>query len=328
MTTPKKGTKANPYTLEEYEALADEGLWQGGFVKIGENDPVYIMREVDVIGYSGCSGYGSSGSGSDDIWGSDNEGSDNPWNQGGSHGGDETGGGGGNSGGINTGTSGNGNTSGGGNPSGGNANDLITETEAASLIRMASIPSSKLANFLKELQQNGRIVRTTPTSKHKFGYYNRDEKKIYITKNTRFYHIWHELVHLLQDELGLLGNDKNGISRSSNNEFQAYIIQNIIDMMLGNLRGQSFASTGLSSNIADDLYVQIITPLSTDNSGIYWIEQSIIDFLNNGDKETWVNGFIHYWESIPHPDEYTRPYNPNYDWQWEVFFDFFGIEIR
>lgn len=81
MGTGAKGTQGNPYTMTEFEELADAGLWHGGYVIDDGGTVSYFMAELTVIGYSGYSGYGSSGSGSDgswDPWGSDGEGS-NPW---------------------------------------------------------------------------------------------------------------------------------------------------------------------------------------------------------------------------------------------------------
>ena len=87
MGTGAKGTISNPYTMAEFEELADAGLWQGGYVEDDSGNVAYMMAELTVTGYSGYSGDGSDGSdydpwGSDpwgsDPWGSDYDGSD-PW---------------------------------------------------------------------------------------------------------------------------------------------------------------------------------------------------------------------------------------------------------
>ena len=323
MGTGAKGTKSNPYTMAEFEELADAGLWQGGYVIDDSGNVAYMMAEITIIGYSGYSGYGSSGSGSDgswDPWGSDGEGS-RPWDDDdddddhGSHshrpsGGpsEELGGGGG------------------GHHNSGN--NLISESKLGSLIRQASILSSKLANYLTSLHQNERIVRAVPTPEHKCGYYNKFDKKIYLTINTQSYNIWHELIHLRQDENNLLEKDSNEIHRSSNNEFQAYMIQNIADSMMGYFRESSFRDMGFSSSEAEELHNLVYDHCDGFNKP-FWIGQEVIDYLNNGNKERWVNNFIHYWEQQEtHPIGYTKPYYPNYDWRWEDYFEFLGIEIR
>ena len=82
MGTGAKGTTGNPYTMAEFEELADAGLWQGGYVKDDSGNVTYMMAELTVTGYSGYSGDGSDGSDYDpwgsDPWGSDYDGSD-PW---------------------------------------------------------------------------------------------------------------------------------------------------------------------------------------------------------------------------------------------------------
>ena len=60
-----KGTKSNPYTMSEYESMADAGTWQGGYVIDDSGTVTYIMKEVRVSGYS-CGSY-KSGSGSWDF---------------------------------------------------------------------------------------------------------------------------------------------------------------------------------------------------------------------------------------------------------------------
>jgi len=326
MATGEKGTKGNPYTMAEFEELADAGLWHGGYVIDDGGTVSYFMAELTVIGYSGYSGYGSSGS-DFDPWGSDPFGSFNPWDDGDDKG-EDTGGAGGNSGGITGEGYGGGTSGGGGGGHHNNGNNLISESKLGSLIRQASILSSKLANYLTSLHQNERIVRAVPTPEHKYGYYNKFDKKIYLTINTQSYNIWHELIHLRQDENNLLGKDSNEIHRSSNNEFQAYMIQNIADSMMGYFRESSFRDMGFSSSEAEELHNLVYNHCDGFNKP-FWIGQKVIDYLNNGNKERWVNNFIHYWEQQEtHPIEYTKPYYPNYDWRWEDYFEFLGIEIR
>ena len=105
-----KGTKDNPYTVEEYNSFAD-GTWPGGFVEgIG-----YVLADIVVVG-SRSSSSSSSGSNSSDPWGS---GSD-PWGSNGSNP-NGSGTGGGTTGGGTTG----GGTTGGGTTGGGSGTTVI-----------------------------------------------------------------------------------------------------------------------------------------------------------------------------------------------------------
>ena len=56
MATGQKGTKANPYTMAEYESMANAGTWEGGFVMDDSGEAVYMMREVTVKGSGSDSG--------------------------------------------------------------------------------------------------------------------------------------------------------------------------------------------------------------------------------------------------------------------------------
>lgn len=60
-----KGSISNPYTMSEFESMADAGTWQGGYVMDDNGNVTYMMKEVTVDGYS-CGSY-TSGSGSGDF---------------------------------------------------------------------------------------------------------------------------------------------------------------------------------------------------------------------------------------------------------------------
>ena len=57
-----KGTQENPYTMSEYETMADAGTWEGGYVVDDNGNVTYMMKELTVSGYS-CGSH-KSGSGS------------------------------------------------------------------------------------------------------------------------------------------------------------------------------------------------------------------------------------------------------------------------
>lgn len=60
-----KGSMSNPYTMSEYESMADAGTWQGGYVKDDNGTVTYMMKDLIVTGYS--SGSYKSGSSSGDY---------------------------------------------------------------------------------------------------------------------------------------------------------------------------------------------------------------------------------------------------------------------
>ena len=68
MGTGAKGTISNPYTMAEFEELADAGLWQGGYVRhgAGPGSIIYHRSYDDQNAASGC------GSGCGSIYGNGN----------------------------------------------------------------------------------------------------------------------------------------------------------------------------------------------------------------------------------------------------------------
>ena len=163
MATSEKGTKENPYTMDEYETLAKDGKWEGGYVKDDSNTVVYMLKEVECCGSKGYSGYSGSGSGSwgSVWWGSDWWGSDpyNPWGNEDNTGNDDTGGGGTHTGGDNPGGN-NTNPGGGGGGGGHNTEQSTPKSRAWDIINKFQkrtttgvYPNVNKAKFIQDLQK-------------------------------------------------------------------------------------------------------------------------------------------------------------------------------
>lgn len=166
-TTVEKGTRENPYTFEEYEALLEAGNWQGGYVEDDEGGVVYTLNDVGCSASGGYSGYGSSdyGSWGSDWWGSDWWGSAwwgsdpfAPWENGDNTGNGNTGGGahtgGGNPGGNNT------NPGGGGGGGGHNTEQSTPKSRALDIINKFEkrtstgvYPNVNKAKFIQDLKK-------------------------------------------------------------------------------------------------------------------------------------------------------------------------------
>ena len=58
-TTNPKGSINNPYTMSEFESMADAGTWDGGYVMDDSGKVTYMMKELIVNGYSCGSHSGS-----------------------------------------------------------------------------------------------------------------------------------------------------------------------------------------------------------------------------------------------------------------------------
>ena len=162
MGTGAKGTISNPYTMAEFEELADAGLWQGGFVIDDGGNVTYTMAELTVTGYSGYSGDGSDGSDYDpwgsDPWGSDDGDGSRPWDDDGGDDDDKEGGG--REMGDITGTDSGGTISGGGSGTGNfgglnskqiHAINIIEQLERS--ISTVSYPNVNKASFISKLRE-------------------------------------------------------------------------------------------------------------------------------------------------------------------------------
>lgn len=60
-TTGAKGTKENPYSMDECDSMLEAGTWPGGFVRDDAGTVSYVMMSVTIQGYSGtgCGRHGS-----------------------------------------------------------------------------------------------------------------------------------------------------------------------------------------------------------------------------------------------------------------------------
>lgn len=170
-TTNPKGSKNNPYTMSEYESLANSGNWEGGYVQDDSGKVTYTMKEVTVTGYScGSSGSGS-GSGSfqfasytsfsGDPSLDDDDNDDEYRNGGGSGGSGSSGGGSGSSGG------GSGSSGGGSGSSGNSGTTEETNVENRGINTGRTFNIENTINFLMENSTpyytkgiNGHCART------------------------------------------------------------------------------------------------------------------------------------------------------------------------
>ena len=58
--TAAKGTKENPYSLDECDRMLEAGTWPGGYVRFDDGEVAYTPK-----GQAVANGYSGSGSGSD-----------------------------------------------------------------------------------------------------------------------------------------------------------------------------------------------------------------------------------------------------------------------
>ena len=319
MANSAKGTMENPYSMSECDSMLDNGTWPGGYVKDDSGEVTYVMKSVTVWGYSG-SGSGSDW-GSDDDWGSDNDdgsGSDD-WS--GSDDGDDgkgvTGNEGGNPGG-NPGGSPGGNPGGGGSP-GGISLSVMTQSEFDNISKACAVTPA-VSSMLKTLYDGKKIV-TYPTGTYtSAARYNSSKKRLEISRQSVNDNveskIYHELVHYVQDQKGLLADT------SCNSEFQAYLMVCYIQAYKG------YAGGSMPGFDKDD-YNKIIVPfygyfddIKEGKSGVW---SRMEKTLNNAEWGNYTKKFRTYWEGKTNNRAYTSDYNSTSPWRWKEMFQAFGL---
>lgn len=165
----------------------------------------------------------------------------------------------------------------------------------------------QLNDQLKQLIDNLGITIIIDPSLSTYGQYNMLTNTITLQSlSTAALH--DELVHALQDKLGILNTGSR-----ANNEFQEHIIGDLL-RAAGMLTGGGLVGSSTVS-------------LSDYEAYYAWIN-SILDEDAHVNREAFFQGVEQYYASWM--ERYKgKPYgtgnNLNYNWQWDTFFDTFGL---
>ena len=340
MGTGAKGTISNPYTMAEFEELADAGLWQGGYVIDDGGNVTYTMAELTVTGYSGYSGDGSDGSdydpwGSDpwgsDPWGSDYDGSD-PWDDDndddyyddddyyGSHGHGPSGG-----------PSGETDGGGGGHHSNGDSNEYNVDKKKYPLLHdvidIAKNISRGLKKAINTLGSERRVVilqEILNTDSIQNSYYDSDHHVLNVVSNVTAEGLTHEIIHYYQDEEHMLDYENS----ASNNEFQAEFLTMIIEIAKGfntNWRSYNYQKFGFLPEEFQIFYNFVVKNTKYLDGVVKLKNHEIEDYLENISISKWndrMDAFIDYYRlHYPRENEcrsHKKDKNPNYNWKWRT----------
>ena len=321
MSSNAKGTMENPYSMSECDEMLDNGTWPGGYVKDDSGQVSYVMQSVTVQGYSG-SGSGSEEHGSDfefstgsHEWhepddeenGSEEDGNRPPS---GNEGENQTGGnfGGGAGGGT------------GGSPAG-TGLSVMTQSEFDNIRNVCAVTPA-MSSLLKTLYDAKKIV-TYPTGTYSTAArYNSDKKRLEISRQTlddsNAQTVYHELVHYVQDQKGLLANT------SCNSEFQAYLMVYYIQAYKvyggGNIPGFDE-----NNNDTDEIITPFYAYFDDVKEGKSGIWPLMEETLNNADWDKYTNHFRTYWQGKTTNPAYTSDYDSTSPWCWKEMFQAFGL---
>ena len=158
---------------------------------------------------------------------------------------------------------------------------------------------------LHSVTKNGKIIKRT-------GRYFADKKKIYLdSKNVDEYTLISEIFHVVQDKLGMTGVGK------SNLEFQEHVIKDLYFKQLERRSNNYDNSKGFSTT-DDDNYPHFIEDIFS--------KDGILDFNKfQKDINFYFDKFQKYYSEI---GAYQEPGIENYDYNWKMILDLFGIKYK
>jgi hypothetical protein len=158
---------------------------------------------------------------------------------------------------------------------------------------------------LHSVTKNGKIIKRT-------GRYFADKKKIYLdSKNVDEYTLISEIFHVAQDKLGMTGVGK------SNLEFQEHVIKDLYFKQLERRSNNYDNSKGFSTT-DDETYPHFIEDIFS--------KDGILDFNKfQKDINFYFDKFQKYYSEI---GAYQEPGIENYDYNWKMILDLFGIKYK
>ncbi len=158
---------------------------------------------------------------------------------------------------------------------------------------------------LHSVTKGGKIIKRN-------GRYFADKKKIYLdSKNVDEYTLISEIFHAAQDKLGMTGVGK------SNLEFQEHVIKDLYFSQQLRKTGDYKYFKGISTT-DDEGYAKFINK-GFDNNGNLYLNNFLMHINSYFDK---------FQEYYSQSGEYQEPGIENYDYNWKMILDLFGIKYK
>ena len=158
---------------------------------------------------------------------------------------------------------------------------------------------------LHSVTKGGKIIKRN-------GRYFANKNKIYLdSKNVDEYTLISELFHAVQDHLGMTGIGK------SNLEFQEHVIKDLYFSQQLRKTGDYKYFKGISTT-DDEGYAKFINK-GFDNNGNLYLNNFLMHINSYFDK---------FQEYYSQSGEYQEPGIENYDYNWKMILDLFGIKYK
>ena len=158
---------------------------------------------------------------------------------------------------------------------------------------------------LHSVTKNGKIIKRT-------GRYFADKKKIYLdSKNVDEYTLISEIFHVAQDKLGMTGVGK------SNLEFQEHVIKDLYFKQLER-RSNNYDNSNGFSTTDDNNYVNFIEDVLNEDGVL-----DLAYFLSN------INSYFDEFQKYyARSGAYQEPGIDDFNYNWKVILDLFGIKYK
>lgn len=173
--------------------------------------------------------------------------------------------------------------------------------------------------IVEKLQKEGRIKQDSPDNN--CHYYSEDHS-LHVPADGNFSveNIIHEIIHYIQEENGMLNYDLC----SADNEYQAYVLNYIINRAYGNIIS---APSGTRDCQEWRDFVDLIPQGISVNDGECTYTEEFIDALQSLNHGALSQSFRYYWE-WQKKENYYKNHDPNYKYNWEKMFNDLGVKKK
>lgn len=185
--------------------------------------------------------------------------------------------------------------------------------------------SKTIRSLVEELEKHGRIKYS---DKDVNCHYDPTTGSLILPANSDFTSgaVVHELIHYIQDKLGILDMK----TCSSDNEYQAYVINYIFMTAMGEV--DYTAPQGVMGNDGWENFQKIVKTHCKNINGEITYDSFLIKALNELNHKKLSESFRNYWEAMDRNSNstnksvYYKTHDDNYNWHWEQILKALGFK--
>ena len=184
--------------------------------------------------------------------------------------------------------------------------------------------SKTIRKLIEKLEKEGRIKYS---DKDINCHYNPKTGCLILPANSDFTPggVVHELIHYIQDQLGVLNYDICG----SDNEYEAYVVNYIFMTAIGEV---DYTASGLKGHSIWDVFTDLVVNCCKYTDGVAMYTPDFLSALNNLNHVELSEYFRNYWENIDNNNGsdsrslYYKYHDSNYCWNWRDILNFLGFK--